>query len=366
MPWDMREHRTKNGRDPEAKDCARDVLSRRGFLAGVAGGLAGTLLAERILGAEATVAPAVAPAQVALTQGESRADNIFQALKRIEPQIRAGLAAKKRVIIKPNFVVVDRQLCASHAECVEGILEFLAPLVQEEIAVAETPANGPLAEAISNYGFGRLQEKYHIRFVNLDEQPFQIEHVVNERHHAVPLRFSRFLLDPEAYIISTAPFKTHDRVAATLGLKNLVVGGILKDAGFRWDAGSRGTSDKHLVHGGPENQGIHYNLFTLSRKLHPALSVLDGFEGMEHNGPISGTPVDHRIAVAGTDWLATDRVAAELMGFDYRKIGHMVFAAQAGMGQMELEHIEILGPPISEAARSYQPHDNIEQQYKWM
>jgi len=362
----MQAHRTKNGRSPGAKGCARDVLSRRGFLAGVAGGLAGTLLAGRTLGAEETVAPVVAPTQVALTQGGSRADNIFQALKRIAPQIRAGLAAKKRIIIKPNFVVVDRQLCASHAECVEGILEFLAPLVQEEIVIAETPANGPLAEAISNYGFGKLQEKYRVRFVNLDEESSQIEYVVNERHYAVPIRFSRFLLDPEAYIVSTAPFKTHDRVAVTLGLKNLVVGGILKDVGFRWGAGSRGTSDKHLVHGGPENQGIHYNLFTLARKLHPDLSVLDGFEGMEHNGPVSGTPVEHRVAVAGTDWLATDRVAVELMGFDYRKIGYMVFAAQAGMGRTELEHIEILGPAISEVARSYQPHDNIEQQYKWI
>jgi uncharacterized protein (DUF362 family) len=81
---------------------------------------------------------------------------------------------------------------------------------------------------------------------------------------------------------------------------------------------------------------------------------------------VSGTPVDHRVAVAGTDWLAADRVGAELMGFDWRKVGYLVFSAQAGMGQTDLDRIDILGPSIRDLARPYRPHDTVEQQYKWM
>jgi uncharacterized protein (DUF362 family) len=218
-------------------------------------------------------------------------------------EIRARLEKGQKLLFKPNLVNVDRQLTSTHVECLEGILEFLGPLVRDEIGIAETPANGPAAEAFSNYGLYKLRDKYRVRFVDLDEQPFETEYLVDERYQPKPVRFSRFLLDPDTYYISTAPFKTHDRAVVTLGLKNFVVGGILKDVGYRWGAGSRGVTDKHIVHGGPENQAINYNLFKLALRRHPDLSVLDGFEGMEHNGPISGTPVDHRVAVASADWL---------------------------------------------------------------
>lgn len=339
-------------------------LSRRGFMAGTAAGALGVLLASGRPAAQE--APAPLKSQVAITQGASRGGNILEALKRIEARVREGIARKKRIVIKPNLVNVDKQLSATHAECLEGILEFLAPMTREEIVIAETPANGAAAEGYDNYGFYKLRGKYRIRFVDLDEEPFETQYITDERQHPVPVRFSKFLQDPDTYYISTAPFKTHDRAVVTLSLKNFVVGGIIKDVGFRWDAKSRGTSDKHLVHGGPENQAINYNLFRLALRLRPDLAVLDAFQGMEHNGPISGTPIDHRVAVASTDWLAADRVGAELMGFDPRKIGYIVYAAKAGMGQAELENIELLGPSIAEAARAYQPHDTVEKQYHWM
>ncbi len=341
-------------------------ISRRRFITLTTSGILGAALAGRVRAEETAIAAAPPRSQVAVCQGDSRAGNILEVLKRIEPQVRAGLATKKRVIIKPNLVNTENQLCATHAECLEGILEFLAPLTDAEILVAETSANAATVEGYDNYGYPALEKKYNMRLMDLDDLPWEKVSLVNERHHAVPVRYSRFLQDPDAFIISTAPFKTHDRAVVTLGIKNLTVGGILKDKGYRWGAGSVGTSDKHLVHGGPENQGIHFNLFSLTQRLHPHLTVLDGFEGMEHNGPISGTPVDHKVAVASTDWVAADSAAAQLMGFDPDKIGYLVFCAQANMGRLEADQHEILGPPIQELARTYQPHDTIEKQYGWM
>lgn len=338
------------------------TINRRGFLNRAAWGLVGV----GALALPGLAKGAVAQSRVALIHGDSRADNVFKALKLIEPEIRASLAKKKRILIKPNLVVVDQQLAATHAECLEGILEFLQGLTKEEIVIAETPANGPAPEAYDNYGFLPLAKKYRVRFLDLDVEPFRIRYLVNERHRPTPVRLSEVLLDPDAYVISTARLKTHDRVVVTLGLKNAAVGAILKDTGYRWGKGSQGTTDKHLVHGGPKNEGIHYNLFDLAADLHPDLTVLDGFEGVEHNGPVSGTPVDHRVAVASADWLAADRVGLELMGFDYPKVGYLTFCAQAGMGQGDLERIEVLGERVADFVRPYRPHDNIEQQYQWM
>ena len=104
----------------------------------------------------------------------------------------------------------------------------------------------------------------------------------------------------------------------TLSLKNVVVGAAIKDQN-----GARGArNDKRLTHGGGTH-GINYNLFALSAKLHPDLAVIDGYEGMEGTGPVHGTPVDQKVCIASMDWLAADRVGAELMGVDFSKIGYL-------------------------------------------
>jgi uncharacterized protein (DUF362 family) len=161
--------------------------------------------------------------------------------------------------------------------------------------------------------------------------------------------------------------KTHDRVVATLSLKNIVVGAAVKDSGFTWTAKRKqGTkSDKAITHGSGF-RGINYNLYALSRQLHPHLSIIDGFEGMEGNGPNIGTPVYHRVCVVGTDWLAADRVAVELMGIDFAKVGYLNFCAQTGSGIADLSKIEIIGETLNNHKRSYKLNDNINAQLIWM
>jgi uncharacterized protein (DUF362 family) len=158
--------------------------------------------------------------------------------------------------------------------------------------------------------------------------------------------------------------KTHDRTVVTLSLKNIVFGAPVKDAGFTFGKNRKegARSDKSIVHGGGF-KGIHYNLYDLAPRLHPHLSVIDGFEGMEGNGPNSGTPVNHRVCVASTDWLAADRVAVELMGVDFAKIGYLNYCAQAGLGMADLGKIEITGESIKDHIKPYRLHDNIEKQF---
>ena len=93
--------------------------------------------------------------------------------------------------------------------------------------------------------------------------------------------------------------------------------------------------------------------------------MIDGFEGMEGNGPTRGTPVDHRVCVVGRDWLAADRVAVELMGIDFAKIGYLNFCADAGLGQADLKKIEVLGEPIVRHVKQYRLADSIEKQLIW-
>ena len=305
---------------------------------------------------------------VSITTGDSRADLAFRALQPYSKQIKQAIG-NKRVVLKPNNVSTEVPLCATHTETMEGILEFLKSIKKlDNVIIAESAANAPTFEGFSNYGYFSLEKKYPVKFVDLDSEGSEVLYVFDQndfRPHAV--RFSNIILSPDSYVISCARMKTHNLAVATLSLKNIVFGAPVKDIGFRLDKNTKpGTrSDKSTIHGSGA-RGINYNLYSLASRLHPHLAVIDGFQGMEGNGPRLGTPVDHRICVASTDWFAADRVAVELMGIDFGIVGYLNYCAQTGLGEPDLNKIEIVGEKISDHIRKYRLHENIEQQLIWM
>lgn len=347
--------------------CRREFL-KRSLFTGAASLAAGHLVAAPAAPPRSDVQPAATgPSRVALTTGEDRADNIFRALKPFAGQIAREIG-DRRVVVKPNNVSTELQLASTHAECLEAILEFLKSIGKlDNVVIAESAATGPAMEAFTNFGYPRVAGKYGVKLIDIDHESFQTVHVFSQqdfRPHAV--RMSPLLLDRHNYIISAAMIKTHDLVVATMSLKNIVFGAPLKDRDFRF--GKRhvpGTkSDKPICHGGGM-RGINYNLFALAQKLRPHLAVIDGYTGMEGNGPIWGTPVEHRVAVVSPDWLAADRVSVELMGLDFAKIGYLNYCAGANMGQADLEQIEVVGEPVARHVRKYKLHDDVEKQLIW-
>jgi uncharacterized protein (DUF362 family) len=291
----------------------------------------------------------------------------FQALQPFSKQIKKAVG-KKRILIKPNNVMMDRPLTSSHVDTLEGILEFLYSIgIKENIIIAESAANGPTLEGFDNYGYYHLLKRFPVKFMDLDQDTYELIHVFDERDFRPhPVRTSSMMLDPDTFIISAAKLKTHDRVVATLSLKNIVFGAPIKDTGFTWGKNRKeGTrNDKPIAHGSGF-RGVNYNLFSLAGKLHPNLSVIDGFEGMEGNGPNSGTPVDQRVCVVGMDWLASDRVALELMGINVADVGYLNYCADAGMGEWDLAKIEVVGQNLNDHIRKYKLNENIEKQLIW-
>ncbi len=345
--------------------------SRRDFLrTSLLGGLAVAVaprFASFVHAADASATPKPT-SRVALFHGDDRADIAFRALKVHEPEIRRAIGSR-RVVIKPNNVAIDNQLCATHAGCMEGILEFLKSIGKlDSVVIAESAANGPTLDGFENYHYTDLAKKYSVKLIDLDGQEVERVQVFDEKDFRPhPVRMSKLLLDRNNFIISAAKMKTHDRIVATLSLKNIVLAAPIKDPGFRWGGGAKpgAKNDKPIVHGN-SFRALNYNLFDLSRRLHPHLSVIDGYDGMEGNGPVGGTLVEHRVCVVSPDWLAADRVALELMGIDYAKVGYLNYCAQAGLGEGDLQKIEVVGEPIARHIRPYKLAGNIDKQLIWM
>ena len=355
-------------------ECQR---SRRNFLktsliGGAVAALGAAKMADALPPAETAAGPAplagAATSRVSLAGGDDRAKIAFDSLTPFKREIAAAIGTK-RVVLKPNNVIIDHPLCATHAQNLEGILEFLHSIGKTNIVIAESPANGSAMEGFANYGYDKLAAKYNVKLVNLDTEAYDVVYVVNEKDmQPHPVRVATMLMDPaNNFVISAAKLKTHDLVGITLSLKNIVVGSGIKDsgAGLNRQGSGGGRSDKPLMHGGGV-YGINYNLFTLSAKLHPDLAVIDGYEGMEGTGPVNGTPVHQKVCLASMDWLAADRVGAELMGVDFAKIGYLSYCAKAGdRGQADLTKIQIAGGAIKDYAKTYQLPRQWEQITSW-
>ena len=266
------------------------TISRRNFIrTSVIGGAAATFfrLPGNPLGFTSPLFTDQISSRVSITTGDNRADLAFRALEPFSKEIRRAIG-NRRVVIKPNNVSTTIQLAATYADTLEGILEFLKSIKKlDNVIIAESSAPGPAIEGYSNFGYLRLAEKYPVKLIDLDQEKYEILYVFDEKDFRPhPVRFSSVLLSPDSYLISAARMKTHDRAVVTLSLKNIIFGAPIKDPGFSWGKNRKegAKSDKAIVHGSGF-RGINYNLFDLAPRLHPHLALIDGFEGMEGNGP---------------------------------------------------------------------------------
>jgi len=302
---------------------------------------------------------------VALIHGEDRRKNAHDALMAIDEQIRPKLQGKKYVVIKPNNVSTVNPLAATNADAMRGILDYLEPRFKGPVVIAESSA-GDTLEGFENFKYNRLVAEYRSQNVSLvdlnREAKCETIPLIDFDLHVVPVRLAARLLDPDAFVICSAILKTHNSVVATLSVKNMTLGAPLHSAPRetpRW-------SDKRKYHVGVRQN--HYNMFLTAQRMLPhwGATLIDGFEGMEGNGPSSGTPVPSRIAIASTDYIAADRVALETMGIKPDWVGYLVYCGQVGLGQYDLAKIDVIGASIAAVRKPYRLHGDIERELQWM
>jgi uncharacterized protein (DUF362 family) len=329
---------------------------------------------------------------VALVRGENRRKNITAALEGIVDQVR--LDTVPRVLVKPNFVSVNRQLAATHVDAIRAVLDFVRARYDGTIVVAEGAAMSPTWEGFRNYGYESLVEEYGVKLVDLNMDDTVPARIYDHHLHPLTVCLARTVVETD-YRISVGLPKTHDTVIVTLSIKNMVMGSLVNPQAVRhsggtpglaqrlaglapkwmWQSGlaewakgtflgRRGGSSKMAMHQG--FPGINLNLALVAPRVWPHLAVVDGWQGMEGDGPGNGDPVDWRVALASTDPLAVDVLTTHLMGFDPERVGYLHYCRRLGLGVGEIGQIEVVGNVSPEdVRRSFAPSPTHERQLAW-
>jgi uncharacterized protein (DUF362 family) len=306
-------------------------------------------------------------AKVALIKGEDRRKNITASLVAIDDQIQPVLKTRKYVLIKPNGSDPTRALISTQADTVRGIMDYLAPRFKGQVVVAECCGTTG-AQTTSQFGWDKIFADYkasNMKFVvpNEDSNHYELLYGIDYDMHPVPIRMGAQFVDPAAFVISAGVLKTHNMVVATMSIKNMVLGAALTPPpGVKADWGA---SDKRKFHVGIRAGNYNIYLGSMMMKRNWGVGLIDGFEGMEGNGPVSGTPVPQRIAIASTDFLAADRVGLACMEIDAGWPGYLNYAYQGGLGQYDLAKIDVVGAKIDDVKRKYRLHADVDRMLEW-
>jgi uncharacterized protein (DUF362 family) len=363
---------------------------------------------------------------VSLIKGESRRKNVTDALVAVDREIAPVLQRKKYVAIKVNNVTLSNQLAATHVDALRGILDYLEPRFKGPVLIVESAVNDSL-QGFEAYRYAQLIPEYkslNLQLIDLNrEGKYAVFGIIDRNIRPIPVRLAARLLDQDAFIISSAMLKTHNAVIATMTVKNMAMGAPLHTAagqtpswndkglmhafnrmGGRGGAGrggrggplpggmpgaQPGAAPPAPVPGAPQVAGggaaqpgrgarpattgaefhaINYNIATVAKRLSSAwcCAVIDGFEGMEGNGPSNGSMVPTHVALASPDPIAADRVGLEVMGIPHHAVGYLQYAGQLGAGQYDIAKIDIRGEKPEAVQRKFKLNPNAQQHLDWL
>jgi uncharacterized protein (DUF362 family) len=347
----------------------RELLCRggRAALAAAAG-----LVTEHLLGATAPLLCADAPTPsvlgaapppvsvVSIKNGDVGAA-VAEAL-----ELLGGVAAltrgKTRVMLKPNLVA-ENPRCTTKPEVIAALARLMKRAGKEvligegsagaagfnflasgEVCWSRKPAllDGMQQYVFDRLGYTRLARELSVPLVNLHSGEMVDMPVPGGlAYERLTLHHSLAELD---LLCSVPMMKTHSLASVTLGMKNLV--GLYPGAVYG-TVRSR-VHDQAADHGSP---GIAYETLDMVRANKLGLVVVDGSTAMEGNGPVDGTLVPMNVIVAGTNPLATDMVAAHIMGFEPYEVPTFTCAWRDGMTPTSLAEIELRGVPLESVRR---------------
>jgi uncharacterized protein (DUF362 family) len=94
-------------------------------------------------------------------------------------------------------------------------------------------------------------------------------------------------------------------------------------------------------------------LVFLNRTIRQDLTIVDGIVGMQGIGPDRGSPVNMNLIVSGLNPITTEAVCCQVMGINPYAVEPLWRAYKAGVGEIDIEKIQILGENIDNVKKKF-------------
>ncbi|QPJ65246.1 MAG: DUF362 domain-containing protein [Candidatus Nitrohelix vancouverensis] len=232
-----------------------------------------------------------------------------------------------RVLLKPNLLrsATPEQCVTTHPVILEAMCRVLKDFGVRSITISDSPAMGSLNFVARQAGYEPLVKTYGAQITPLS-RPTDFESLEKIPHLKIA-----GCLDDYDHVVNLPKVKSHRQMTVTLSIKNL----------FGLVIGKR----KPVLHCLVQNDKVKFGrmLVEIAQKVNPTLTVVDGVQAMQGNGPMNGTPFPLGVVCAGRDQTAVDRVMTEILPVPLERMYVLTAAEQLKFGQADMAQIQLVG-----------------------
>lgn len=250
------------------------------------------------------------------------------------------LGAHQIVTITANMV--DNKPADSgtvvHPDLLRKVIRYVKQFNPSRIIVAAGSGGAPTKRVFDEIGFSKIIDEEYVEFVDLNTGPYTELQLSCKK---VPSTKINKLFEETDVHISFTPIKMHKEATVSLGIKNIALS---------WPPAE--------IHGTPKKQlGIHEDLhefiYAMGEVFPIDITILTGMNGMYGTGPSDGKSVHSDLIIAGTDPVATDAVAARIMGFLPQAVQYLFRLYRRGIGEADVKRMELRGVPLVQAEEAF-------------
>lgn len=245
-----------------------------------------------------------------------------------------------RVTITANLVNLnppDKGVTVGQ-DTLKELIQLIKNRKPGRIVLAAGSGGASTIQVFKQLGYDKVVEEEKIEFTDLNSGEF-ID--LPLKHQVVKSTKINRLINDTDVLISFTQLKVHEEATISASIKNIALS---------WPPAD--------VHGYPKKMlGIHEDLHgfihAMALEIPIDLAVVSLNPAMIGTGPSKGIPVHTGMVIAGMDAVAVDTVCARLLGFKPQAINYLFQLIKSGVGQGNLETIEVKGMKLIDAEKLF-------------
>ncbi len=281
----------------------------------------------------------------------SRHDHIEQAIERALGLLEfASLIEGRLVAVKPNetWASAKDRTGVTQPDTLRAVLRHIKRHHPRELVVTGGAGAAETDEVFRVAGLMDVVEEEGARFFDhnrLPVVPVDLEYDASE----VSGPQKSVMVNPRVLeydtLVAVNQLKLHDTATVTLALKNIAMS--FPAADYYGHPRSRQRHRHEFF------EDMHSFIAAMAKRFRIHLAVTVGHPAMIGTGPLGGHAVETGLVIASTDALAADVVGAKLLGFTPQAVRHLWEAARVGLGESDVERMEIRGLTLREAIEAF-------------
>lgn len=251
----------------------------------------------------------------------------------IDQIIRAGDV----VVITPNWVKSKPPYTGTVVgpKTLQTLIQYVKKRNPKKVYIATGSGGDATPKVLADIGYDKVIEQEKVTFIDLNYGPYIELDLDHDKPSSTKINQ---LLGEMDVLISFTQLKHHEEATMSAGIKNIALG---------WPPAE--------IHGFPKKDlGIHDDLHgfivAMAKKIPIDLTIISADKSMIGTGPSEGKAVDTPgLIIAGTDPVATDTLAARLLGFLPQAVQYLYTLYRQGVGIAEPEKMSMYGISLEEA-----------------